>query len=106
MNSVRVEEWMVSILLVCVQCGMAVGGAAAGLPQPSVCGLCHPLPACTVSTAQSCRVLFLVGGRTVRVVSISPRSLCGGVSSVYPPLVVVVGGGVVDGGARVVGWVA
>lgn len=102
MNSVRVDEWMVSILLVCVPCGMAVGCAAAGLPQPSVCGLCHLLPVHTVSTARSCRVLFLVGSCTVRVVSVSPRSLCGGVSSVHPPLVVVVGGAIVDGGACVV----
>ena len=70
--------------------------------QPSACGLHHILPVHTVSTAQSCRVLFLVGSCTVRVVSVSPLSLCGGVSSVHPPLVVVVVGAIVDGGACVV----
>lgn len=54
-------------------------------PSP-VCVACAVYsPVHTVSTARSCRVLFLVGSRTVRVVSISPRSLCGGVSSVHPP---------------------
>lgn len=38
----------------------------------------------------------------MRVVGVSPRSLCGGVSFVHPPLVVVVGGAIVDGGACVV----
>lgn len=101
MNSVSVDEWMVSILLVCVPCGMAVGVLLV-YPSP-VCVACAIYSQCsTVSTARSCRVLFLVGYRTVRVVSVSPHSLCGGVSSVRPPLVVVVGGGIVDGGACVV----
>lgn len=55
----------------------------------------------------SCRALFFAGCCGVVRVTISPWSSCGGVSSVCSPLVVVVGGAVVDGGVlswMVVAW--
>ena len=45
----------------------------------------------------SCRVMFLVGGCGVCVVSVCLCCLCGGVLSVCSPLTLVEGGAVVDG---------
>lgn len=89
------DEWIVSILL-----GVWNGGGVCCCcpAQCSVCGSCptHPI-AVLASTAvmlctASCRV------RGVWVVSVCVCCSCCGVSSVCSPLVVVVGGAIVDGG--------
>ena len=54
---------------------------------------------------RSCRVLFLAGCVWC-VVCVCLWCSCGGVSSVCYPLVVVVGGGIVDGGVALRGGVA
>lgn len=91
---------MVSIL-VSAACGMAGGAAAVGLPNLSVCGLaCTPLPRCVVSIAVMSRTVACQMLRCGGVWCVCCS--CGGVSSVHPPLVVVVGGAIVDGGACVV----
>ena len=85
---------MVSILI-----GVWNGGGVCCCPaQPGVCGSCPTRPtAVLASTAvMSCTVLRQVCG--VWVVSVCLWCSCGGVSSVHSPLVVVVGGAVVDGG--------
>ena len=56
-----------------------------------------PIPVQYLSVLLSCRALSRCQVCGVRVVSISPRSLRGGVSCVCSPLVVVVGVGIVDG---------
>lgn len=85
---------MVSILLgvwngggVCCCCPAQCSGAARALLIPLQCW----------RVLLSCRALFLAG-RVVWAVGVCLCCLCGGVSSVRSPLVVVEGGAVVDGG--------
>ena len=91
---------MVSILLgvwngsgVCCCCPARCGGVARALLIPLQCW----------RVLLSCRALFLARCCGVRVVDVCLCCSCGGVSSVCPPpLVVVVGGAIVDGG--VLSW--
>lgn len=87
---------MVSILLgvrngggVCCCCPARCSGVGRALLIPLQCW----------RVLLSCRALFLAGCCGVWVVSVRLRCSCGGVSSVRSPLVVVVGGAIVDGGA-------
>lgn len=89
------DEWMVSTLLGVwngggVRCCCPVRAVVWLVPYSSHCSAgeycCHVVHV-------SCQVCG------VWVVSVCLRCSRGGVSSVYPPLVVVVGGAVVDGGA-------
>lgn len=90
---------MVSVSAACC-CGMAVG--VLSLVYPTQC--VRPMlstPQCALCE-YCCRVTLLFSaGCVVRGWCVSVRLCCscGGVSSAYPPLVAVVGGAVVDGGA-------
>lgn len=85
---------MVSILL-----GVWNGGGVLLLSCPvQWCGSCptHPIAVLASIAVMLCTVLCQVCG--VWVVSVCLWCSCGGVSSVCYPLVVMVGGAVVDGG--------
>lgn len=98
-NSVRVDEWMSGWCPSSSVCGMAVVCAAAVLPSAVVwfvpysshCSAgeycCHVVH-CSIAGCVAC------GG-----VGVCLWCSCGGVSFVRSPLVVVVGGAIVDGGA-------
>nr|DAM57424.1 MAG TPA: hypothetical protein [Caudoviricetes sp.] len=79
-------------------CGMAVGVLLLSCPV-KWCGSrpTHPTAVLTSTAVMSrtvpCQVLWCVGGECVCLCC-----SCGGVSSVCSPLVVVVGGAIVDGG--------
>ena len=77
---------------VCCCCPARCGGAARALLIPLQCW----------RVLLSCRALFIARCCGVWVVSVCLCCSCGGVSFVHPPLVVVEGGAVVDGGACVV----
>lgn len=78
-------------------CGMAVVCAAAVLPS-AVVRLVPYLSHCSAGE-YCCHVVHCSIARcAVWVVSVCLCRSCGGVSSVHSPLVVVVGGAVVDGG--------
>lgn len=95
-NSVRVDEWMSGWCPSSV-CGMAVGVLLLSCPVQWR-GSCptHPIAVLVSTAVVSCTVPRQVCG-AVRV-SVSVCCSCGGVSSVHSPLVVVVGGAIVDGG--------
>lgn len=79
------------------------GGVCCCCPaQCSGCGQCptHPTAVLASTAVMSCTVPCQVCG--VWVVDVCLCCSCGGVSSVRSPLTVVVGGGIVDGGAYVV----
>lgn len=63
------------------------------------CGVCpaHPIAVLASTAVMSCTVPCRVCGAWV--VGVCLCCSCGGVSSVHSPLVVVVGGAIVDGGA-------
>lgn len=90
---------MVSVLFgvwngggVCYCCPAQCGGVARALLIPLQCW----------RVLLSCRALLPIGSGAVVWVSVCLCCSCGGVSSVCSPLVVVVGGAVVDGGVCVV----
>ena len=96
-NSVRVDEWMVSILF---GGGVWNGGGVCCCWSSLVRGVAHTLfvpGAVLASTAVTSCCCSLLGVWCV-VACVCLWCSCGGVSSDQSPLVVVVGGGIVDGG--------
>lgn len=79
--------------------GMAAGCAAAVLPSAVAWARALLVPLQCWRVLLSCHTVFLARCCGVWVVDVCLWCSCGGVSSVHSPLVVVVGGAVVDGGA-------
>lgn len=94
---------MVSILL-----GVWNGGGVCCCCPAQCSGVARALliPLQYSSVLLSCRALLPVGFGVVVWVSVCLWCSCGGVSSVHHPLVVVVGGAIVDGGVSLWWWVA
>lgn len=83
-------------------CGMAVVCTAAVLPSAVVWLVPYSSHCSAGEYCSSCRALFFARCCGVWVVGVCLCCSCGGVSSVRSPLVVVVGGAIVDGG--VLSW--
>lgn len=106
MNGVRVDEWMSGWCPSSSVCGMAVVCTAA--VQPSAVVWLMPYSSHCSAGEYCCHVTqcSLPGVWCGVGVGVGVWCSCGGVSSVHSPLVVVVGGAVVDGGWHGGWWVA